>query len=346
MKIGIVNDMPLAVEALQQALAFDPELRVAWVASDGAQALQACAAQRPDIILMDLLMPVIDGVEATRRIMAHTPCAIIIVTSDMDRNTTRVFEAMGHGALDVIDTPRLGGADPQAAAAPLLRKIRNVGWLIGAYDRGRPAQAAPALQPRAAAPAPYLIGIGASAGGPPSLATLLGGLPADFPAAIVLVQHVDASFATGMASWLDEQVALPVRLAVHGERPQPGTVLLAGTDDHLVLHADGTLRYTREPAEGLYRPSIDVFFDSMARHARAPAIGILLTGMGRDGARGLRTMRQRGMLTIAQDRATSAVYGMPKAAAELDAAVEILPLDLIASRLVATLGATAAAQRT
>ncbi|WP_233237776.1 chemotaxis response regulator protein-glutamate methylesterase [Bordetella sp. LUAb4] len=346
MKIGIVNDMPLAVEALQRALALDPELQVAWVAGDGAQALDACAAQRPDIILMDLLMPVMDGVQATRLIMAQTPCAIIIVTSDMDRNTSRVFDAMGHGALDVIDTPRLGAADPHAAAAPLLRKIRNVGWLIGAYDRGRPAQAATAAQPLAAGATPYLIGIGASAGGPPSLATLLGGLPADFPAAIVLVQHVDASFAAGMASWLDEQIALPVRLAVSGERPQPGTVLLAGTDDHLVLHNDGTLRYTREPAEGLYRPSIDVFFNSVARHGRAPAIGVLLTGMGRDGALGLRAMRERGMLTIAQDRASSAVYGMPKAAAELKAAVEILPLDRIAPRLVAALGTAASVQRT
>ncbi|OWT70322.1 MULTISPECIES: chemotaxis response regulator protein-glutamate methylesterase [unclassified Achromobacter] len=346
MKIGIVNDMPLAVEALQRALAFDPELRVVWVASDGAQAVDACMAQRPDVILMDLLMPVMDGVEATRRIMAQTPCAIIVVTSDMDRHTSRVFDAMGHGAVDVIDTPRLGAPNPRAAAAALLRKIRNVGWLIGAYDRGRPAQAATAAHPLAAGAAPRLIGIGASAGGPPSLATLLGGLPGDFPAAIVLVQHVDASFAAGMATWLDEQIELPVRLAANGERPQPGTVLLAGTDDHLVLHNDGTLRYTREPAEGLYRPSIDVFFDSVARHCRAPAIGVVLTGMGRDGALGLRAMRERGMLTIAQDRASSAVYGMPKAAAELNAAGEILPLDRIAARLIAALGMGASVQRT
>ncbi|ALM81807.1 chemotaxis response regulator protein-glutamate methylesterase [Bordetella sp. N] len=346
MKIGIVNDMPLAVEALQRALAFDPELQVIWVASNGARALDACAAQRPDVILMDLLMPVMDGVEATRLIMAQTPCAIIVVTGDMDRNTSRVFDAMGHGALDVIDTPRLAAPNPRAAAAPLLRKIRNVGWLIGAYDRGSPAHPAATNRPLPVGAAVHLIGIGASAGGPPSLATLLGGLPADFPAAIVLVQHVDASFAAGMATWLDEQIALPVRLALNGERPQPGTVLLAGTDDHLVLHNDGTLRYTREPAEGLYRPSIDVFFDSVARRARTPAIGVLLTGMGRDGAQGLRAMREHGMLTIAQDRASSAVYGMPKAAAELNAAMEILPLDRIAPRLMTALGTQASAKRT
>ncbi len=346
MKIGIVNDMPLAVEALQRALALDPALHVAWVASDGEQALRACAAQRPDIVLMDLLMPVMDGVEATRRIMAQTPCAIIVVTSDMDRHTPRVFDAMGYGALDAIDTPRLGGANPQAAAAPLLRKIRNVGWLIGAYDRDRGAPALPSTRPPPTGATPGLIGIGASAGGPLSLATLLRGLPADFPAAIVLVQHVDASFAAGMATWLDEQVALPVRLALHGERPTPGTVLLAGTDDHLVLHNDGTLRYTREPAASLYRPSIDVFFNSLARQGGTPAIGVLLTGMGRDGALGLQAMRRNGMLTIAQDRATSAVYGMPKAAAELNAAMEILPLDGIAPRLIAALGATASVVRT
>ncbi|OZI61616.1 chemotaxis response regulator protein-glutamate methylesterase [Bordetella genomosp. 11] len=333
MRIGIVNDKLAAVETLRQALAMDPELQVAWVAFDGAEAVQRCAAVRPDIVLMELAMPVMDGSEATRRIMADTPCAIIIVATDVDRHTARVFDAMGHGALDAMEIPDLADGDPRAAAAPLLRKIRNAGWLIGAYDRRRPARQEPAAAPQA--DRGQLVAIGASAGGPPSLALLLKALPADFPAGIVLVQHVDASFAQDMARWLDDQIDMPVRLALPGDTPQPGTVLLAGTNDHLVLLRDGTLNYTKHPVEGLYRPSIDVFFNSVARHWRGAAAGVLLTGMGRDGALGLKAMRDHGFLTIAQDRATSAVYGMPKAAAELGAAMEITPLPHIAESLAA-----------
>jgi two-component system response regulator WspF len=323
MKVAIVNDMPLAIEALQRALAQDPKLQVCWVARSGEEAVARCAAERPDVLLMDLLMPGIDGVETTRRIMAATPCAIVIVTGDVQRQTHRIFEAMGHGALDVTATPVLGGTDPAGEAGTLLRKVRNVGWLIG---RGATARAA--IAP-AGAPCP-LLAVGASAGGPAALAQLLGGLPPTFPAAIVLVQHVDAAFALGMAEWLATQARLPVRLARAGERPAAGTVLLAGTDDHLCLLPDQTLDYCAEPRAALYRPSIDVFFTSVARHWRAASAGLLLTGMGRDGAEGLKAMRERGFLTIAQDQATSAVYGMPKAAAAIDAADRIMPLDAIA----------------
>lgn len=179
-----------------------------------------------------------------------------------------------------------------------------------------------------------LVAVGASAGGPAALAALLGGLPADFPAAVVVVQHIDPLFAAGMAEWLDRQCALPVRLAAEGELLVPATVLLAGTGDHLVLRSGGRLGYTAVPADGHYRPSVDVLFQSVAHAWRGKAAGVLLTGMGKDGAQGLKAMRENGCLTIAQDRATSAVYGMPKAAAELDAAAAILPLGQIARKLI------------
>jgi len=178
------------------------------------------------------------------------------------------------------------------------------------------------------------VAIGASAGGPAALVELLKNIPADFPAAIVLVQHVDEIFAAGMAQWLASESHMPVRLAQEGETLKPGEVLLAGTNNHLCLTADNRLVYRLEPTDQVYRPSIDVFFNSVAMHCQGEAIGILLTGMGRDGARGLKQMRERGFYTIAQDQASCAVYGMPKAAAALDAAVEVLPLDKIASRLI------------
>ncbi|OOV98421.1 chemotaxis response regulator protein-glutamate methylesterase [Pseudomonas sp. MF4836] len=331
MKIAIVNDMPMAVEALRRALAFDPSHELVWVATNGAEAVKYCAELTPDLILMDLIMPVMDGVEATRRIMAESPCAIVIVTVDRQQNVHRVFEAMGYGALDVVDTPALGAGNAQEAAAPLLRKILNIGWLIG--QRGSRVRSAPAPL-RSSAPRQSLVAIGSSAGGPAALEVLLKGLPQDFRAAIVLVQHVDQVFAAGMAEWLSSASGLKVRLAREGEPPQSGTVLLAGTNHHIRLLKNGTLSYTAEPVNEIYRPSIDVFFESVATYWNGDAVGVLLTGMGRDGAQGLKLMRDQGYMTIAQDQNSSAVYGMPKAAAAIDAAVEIRPLDKIAPRLL------------
>jgi len=334
MKIGIVNDSPLAVAALRRAIALDTALEIVWVAADGQQGVAMAARQTPDLVLMDLMMPVMDGVEATRRIMAATPCAIVVVTMDLGRNANQVFDAMGHGAIDAVDTPTLTESSSRLEAGPLLRKIRNIGRLLS----GR-AQASHTVAAAQSAPAaPRLVAIGASAGGPAALATLLGALPANFGAAVVTVQHVDEAFAQGMAEWLDAQCPLHVRIAQAGEVPQAGTVLLAGTNDHLRLIAGARMAYTQKPGDYLYRPSIDVFFESVGEHWRGEAVGVLLTGMGRDGAQGLHAMRERGFLTIAQDQATSAVYGMPKAAAALGAACEILPLSRIAPRLVRACG--------
>lgn len=331
MKVAIVNDMPMAVEALRRALAYEPLHEVIWVATDGEQAVRLCAEQRPDVLLMDLIMPRMDGVEATRQIMANTPCPIVIVTVDREQNVHRVFEAMGHGALDVVDTPALGVGDGREAAAPLLRKIVNISWLMG--QRGAPASAPKQVRRDETQPV-GLVAIGSSAGGPAALEVLLKGLPVDFPAALVLVQHVDEVFAAGMADWLATSTGRVVRLAQEGEKPRPGHILLAGTNNHLRLTKSGVLAYTADPVHEVYRPSIDVFFESVVHHWHGNAVGVLLTGMGRDGAQGLKLMRQRGYLTIAQDQRSSAVFGMPKAAAALDAAVAVLPLSSIAARLM------------
>jgi two-component system response regulator WspF len=169
------------------------------------------------------------------------------------------------------------------------------------------------------------------------LTAVLSRLPKDFPAAVVIVQHVDERFAAGLADWLSGQCALPVRVAKEGERPAAGSVLLAGTNDHLRFISSDRVGYTREPQDQSYRPSVDVFFASIAAHWPGEVVGVLLTGMGRDGAQGLKTLRDKGHYTIAQDQATSTVYGMPKAAATLGAAVDILPLEGIAAALVDTL---------
>ncbi len=333
MKIGIVNDLQIAVEALRRVIALEPAHEVIWTARDGAEAVALCAQQTPDLVLMDLIMPGMTGVEATRQIMLRSPCAILIVTANVGSNATSVFEAMGYGALDAVDTPAFGSGTVPAGASPLLAKIAGVGKQIGNSRR----QLSASEPPRTVAPRVLenrLVAIGSSAGGPAALAKILAYLPKDFPAAIVLVQHLDAHFSVNMADWLNSQSRLPVRVAQPGDRPTTGVVLMAGTSDHLRLTETGCFDYTREPCDCVYRPSVDVFFHSVCQFWPFEAVGVLLTGMGRDGAIGLKAMRDKGYYTIAQDQNSSAVYGMPKAAATLNAAVGVLALERIAPTLV------------
>lgn len=326
MRIAIVNDLPMAVEAMRRALSASPH-QITWTAADGVEAVALCARDRPDLILMDLTMPRMNGVEATRRIMAQNPCAILIVTAGVEDNAAHVFAAMGQGAIDAVDTPLLGSGQDGVGAKALLAKIDTLARLI---TEGEPPRRVTSHAPAAGG----LLAIGASAGGPAALATLLGALPKGFPAATVIVQHVDARFAPGLADWLGQQCALPVKLAAEGDTLRPGHVLVAGTDEHLVLKGRDRLGYVPDPADHPYRPSIDVFLSSAGQMWNGMLVGVLLTGMGADGARGLKDLRKRGHHTIAQDQASSAVYGMPKAAAALDAATQILPLERIAPRLV------------
>jgi chemotaxis response regulator CheB len=341
MRIAIVNDLFMAVEAMRRALIGARQHEVAWVARDGAEAVTQCQTDKPDLILMDLIMPNMDGVEATRRIMASTPCPIVVVTASVASNQAKVFDALGAGALDALNTPVLEGPSGPEGAAALLAKIETIGKLVGGSAVKKPPLEAPQPAPLATLREDRLVVMGASAGGPGALAKILGTLPSNFAAPIVVVQHVDAQFAQGMADWLDHQSPLPVRLAREGDRPQPASVLLAGTDKHLVLASPTRLAYTNQPHDVAHSPSIDVFFKSVNRLWPGQVVAVLLTGMGRDGAEGLLDLRRSGHITIAQDEESCAVYGMPKAAAELRAASEILPLEKIGPRL-AKLAETAA----
>ena len=345
MRIAIVNDLMLAAEAIRRVIVRSGKHEVAWIAHDGDEAVARCQRDRPDLVLMDLFMPRLDGVEATRQIMTHSPCAIIIATARVGDHTGKVFEAMGAGALDAVSLPRITSdantnsgsnrrglpvftdAQQLESAKPLLAKIETIRRLVGS-DRK------PAAPPVAPWPPPgRLVAIGASAGGPTALATILAALPVHFSAAVVIVQHMDKQFAPGLTKWFNTRTKLPVRVAQEGDRIEPGRAYLAGRDQHLILSSPTHLGYTTRPENASYCPSVDVFFQSVARQWRGPVVGVVLTGMGRDGAEGLRTLRHAGHHTIAQDKSSSAVYGLPKAASELDAAKEILALDKIGPRL-------------
>jgi len=335
MRIAIVNDMAMAVEALRRVIVAQPGYELAWVARDGADAVARCKRDTPDLILMDLMMPVMDGAEATRRIMNDSPCPILVVTSAVDAYSTKVFEALGSGALDAIQPSFFGGGSESAGSLALKFKIDQIGRLgsRGKSDQphNRDTGNQTGLPPEAG---DCLIAIGASAGGPAAVKTILQCLPRNFPGAIVIVQHVDAQFVPSMAKWLSETSPVPVRVAHQWDTPTVSAALIAGNNDHLVFMNSRSLGYNPEPRDLSYRPSIDVFFQSVVRHWRGRAAGVLLTGMGRDGAVGLRAMRDAGWPTLAQDAASSVVYGMPKAAAELQAAGKILALDKIADELI------------
>ncbi len=324
MRVAIVNDEAVAVEVLRRVIAASPDHSLAWIARNGAEAVRQCEQDPPDIVLMDLLMPVMDGVEATRRIMAETPCAILIVTGDISRNTSKVFAALGAGAVDVVATPTMGHTADESSGEGLVNKMKLVGQV------GRPRYT-PVRSPRIdGPPVASLIAIGASAGGPPAVAHVLRDLAIDLPAAVLVVQHVDAEFVASMADWFDSQASFTVQVAREGTVPLAGHAYVAAGDLHLVLRRDGTLGYETEPVNAPYRPSADVLFDSVAAHWRGAVVGIVLSGMGRDGAIGLGKLRATGARTIAQDEATSAVFGMPRAAAEAGAASDVLALARIA----------------
>ncbi|MBM4110097.1 MAG: chemotaxis-specific protein-glutamate methyltransferase CheB [Phycisphaerae bacterium] len=323
MRVAIVNDLKLAVEVLRQSVLRIPGAEVAWIAEDGRQAIECCARDRPDLVLMDMQMPVMDGAVATREIMRNTPCPIIVVTASIQANLDRVYDALGAGALDVTTTPSFGPAGAIEGLESLARKIDHVRQLERGHAVREPGP------DRTKSPSGGIIAIGASTGGPHALAAALP-RGKELQAPVVIVQHIDRAFAPGLAEWLARETGHTVVIAHEGQVPTTGTVYVACSNDHLVLER-GRFEHRAEPRHLAHRPSVDVFFESLVR--QPCGVAVLLTGMGRDGAEGLRALRRAGWHTIAQDQATSVVWGMPGAAVALDAAVEVLPIQRIAQAI-------------
>ena len=332
MKIGIANDMRMMREILRRIINASPDHEVLWTANDGKEAVENCRQELPDLILMDLIMPVMDGVEATRQIMAATPCQILVVTASVGGNSSKVYEAMSCGALDATKTP-IGLGNNDKAVQMLLSKIENIGKLASTPALAKKAPKPPASRRSEEENRPSLLAIGASTGGPKAIAAILSQLKPDFPAAVAVIQHIDQDFAGGLAQWLNTQTPLDVKIAQSGDHPIPGKVWLAGSNDHLIISPDGRFRYTPHPVDTAYRPSVDAFFESLVPIRPKKLTAVLLTGMGPDGASGMLSLRRAGHHTIAQDEATCVVYGMPQAAAQMNAAVEILPLPEIPTAL-------------
>ena len=241
------------------------QAEIAWVAEDGRGGRRACLHDTPDLILMDMIMPVMDGVEATRLIMRQCPCPILVVTATVTGNAGRVYEALGHGALDAVNTPVLGANSDLAGGARPGPQDPHGGtaYRCDCVATNAAPQAAPIAPPNRLRQGLPMVAIGASTGGPQALVQVLFGLPLERPFAVVIVQHVDALFAPGLAQWLSSETRRPVTVIESGQRLEEGAIGVAATNDHLILDRHGRLRYVREPVDHVHRPSVDVFFHSL-----------------------------------------------------------------------------------
>ena len=342
-RVLVVDDSLTVRKRLVELLAADPELAVVGEAEDGRRAIELCLALQPDVITLDMMLPVMTGVAVTEYLMAHRPTPILIVSASTNRGELhRTYDALAAGAVDVFDKPVDGGGD-EAWARELIARVKLVARIkVITHLRGK-LGATPGAAPDgdvARGGPRRLVAIGGSTGGPSAVVRILRQLPATFPCPILLVLHIGQPFGLALADWLDAQTGLRVRPAVDGERlaaVPAGHVIMASPDRHLRLTA-GQLRFDDGPPLHSCRPSIDVLFGTLAASAGAATVACLLTGMGRDGAAGMRALRDAGALTIAQDEATSVIFGMPREAIALGGAEHVLPLDRIAPTVLRAVG--------
>lgn len=331
-RVLVADDSGLFREVLSRVITAEPAFEVVATAADGNEAARLARELRPDVITMDINMPDADGFSGIARIMAEAPTPILVLTATPEE--TVGFRALSLGALDILEKPR-AEVDLDAYGTTLRSRLRLLaGVRVIRHLRGLRAQRLPAT--RRAARADVVV-VGASLGGPRALAALLRALPAGFAAPMLVVQHIADGFTEGLASWLDQESDLTVRTARDGEALRPGLVLFAPTGRHLVVEK-GCARLSDAPAVESFKPSVTPLFLSAAEAYGARVCGVILTGMGRDGAEGLRAIRDAGGSTIAQDEASSAVFGMPRAAIEARAVERILPLEEIPRALVELVG--------
>lgn len=338
----LVDDSPIALVVLKKMIATDPGIEVVGTAANGLEGMEMIARVRPKVVLTDLHMPKMDGLGFTRAVMSRNPLPILVVSVSVQQNADdhTIFELLEAGAIDVFPKPRGGlNSAGEALSRELTGKIRLLSGVVpirrhrnGGEHPARQAVPLPgtALHPRSPV---RMVAIGASTGGPQALLDILSALPATFSAPILCVQHISEGFLQEMISWLNGHTRLSVGQAPIGRKPEPGHVYFPPEGAHLVIDSQGCFALESGHGNEAHRPSIDIALRSVADHYRQGAVGVLLTGMGQDGAEGMRAIFDRGGLTIAQDEASCVVFGMPAQAIRLGAASQVLPVSRIAAAL-------------
>jgi two-component system chemotaxis response regulator CheB len=331
----------------------DPELQVVGEAENGKRAIELCEELRPDVITLDIVMPVMSGLTAAEYIMAYRPTPILIVSASTNRGELfKTYDALAAGALDVLEKASEWDDAWEARLRSVVKLISRIKVITHPRARLNGASVAPERLPAATrasgteAELPYsLVAIGASTGGPAAIVAVLRSLPPGLPVPVIFVLHIDEPFGAAFAEWLESQTPHPVVYARGGEKLDAlrGTIIMAPAGKHLTL-AGGRLSLSVQPPRHSCRPSIDVLFESLAADRGAEVVACLLTGMGRDGAAGLLSIRRAGGFTIAQDEGTSVIYGMPREAVSLGAAQAVLPLDEIGTQIFRLLSKTTAGE--
>ncbi len=348
-RVLVVDDSPTICTVLTTCIHSDPELRVVGTAGNGQEALRLLAQLRPDVVTMDVNMPVMDGFETIRHIMAYQPTPILILSSTIFQSgTNQPFEAMRLGALDVVDKAQYClGDSPTSKQQDLTNRLKTLSRvrvirhpLIKVQQRFvAPRLDTPRVPSSARLPVGQqrILAIASSTGGPQALLTVLKALPADLPCGVVIVQHISPGFDTGLATWLDSQCALTVKMGTAGALIEPGTAYVASCGAHMGVTPQGTIKLWDGPLCEFQKPSGTLLFQSVAAAYGDRAVAVILTGMGRDGADGMRDIRQAGGRAIAQDEVSCIVFGMPKAAIELGVVDYVRPLDQIPAAILAAL---------
>lgn len=331
-KVLIVEDSSVVRQLLVHILEADTEICVIGTASNGQEALEFIKKEKPDVITMDIVMPVMDGLEATRRIMETDPVPIVVISASWNvTELDKTFLAIQAGALSVIEKP-VGLKDPKfdERSKEIIRTVKTMSEVklvtrIRALNGKAPSSASAGKSAGFKRPDdPGIIAIGASTGGPPILKEILSGLPKDYPIPLAIVQHITPGFLPGLAGWLTTSTGFPVKVAAHGEQAVPGCAYLAPDDSHLGVLKNLCLEHVKSEPENGMRPAVSFLFRSVARNLGAASVGILLTGMGRDGADGLKLMRDSGAVTVAQEGESCVVNGMPGEAVRIGAACEVM----------------------
>lgn len=334
-RVLLVDDSAVVRSLLRAIFAKDDAFAVTAEAANGAEAVAQVRRERPGLIVMDLEMPLMGGVDAIEEIMSFCPVPILVVTDYA--NAQRAYAAIAHGAIDVVAKSGLSNSEVEAFLARA-RLVASIPVITHIKSLRRPA---PRTQALMAPPPPATLsahtpvfGLASSTGGPQALCRLLSQLPANFSCPIVIAQHVVPGFAAGMAKWLATESSLPVKLAEQGEVIVPGQVYLSPSEVHLSVTAGDRIDLLALRQGDTYRPSCNVLLESMAVVFGRRSVGIILTGMGSDGAKGLARIRTAGGRTLAQDEASSVIYGMNRVAIEGGAVGQVLPLDEIAGAMV------------
>ncbi|KYH32700.1 protein-glutamate methylesterase/protein-glutamine glutaminase [Neomoorella mulderi] len=338
-KVLVVDDSAFSRRLLIDILKADPGIQVVGYARNGEEALEKVASLQPQVVTLDLEMPVMDGLATLKNLMASSPVAVIMLSAHTAAGAEVTIKALELGAVDFVLKPAKSG-DIKELARILPEKIKAAARVpVGRLCRGKPCREiipAPFISPRQGQI--EVVAIGTSTGGPAALQQVLTALPGDLPAGIVIVQHMPPGFTGPLARRLNELAALEIREAVAGDVVRPGLALIAPAGKQMLLerHAGSVQVQLAAEAEvpTLFKPSVDVLMLSVARVYGPRSLGVILTGMGNDGVRGLKAIKERGGQVLAQDEGTCIVYGMPRAAVEAGLADQVLPLPAIAGAIV------------